>query len=225
MFRHLLTASFLLLLGATLAHGEETTRLFAGAPSRLVLEGSSNVAPWRCSGTTLEGAMQVAAPLARINSVIDRIEDGNIGVFMSNPAAGRFPQPSFQLRIPVTSLRCGNKQMEKDMYRALRAEDFPAIEFRFTNLAGAVNHDIDDGTYRTKINGVLNLAGSTRNIAVDVQAERLTPERFRLRARLPLRMTDFRINPPTALFGMIKAKDELYVNFDLVLQAGRTEVK
>ncbi|HET7435439.1 MAG TPA: YceI family protein [Thermoanaerobaculia bacterium] len=208
----------LVALMAPSARGEETTRLFAGAPSRLVLEGSSNLAPWHCSGTTLDGTMQVAAPLAQINSVIDRIEDGNIGVFMNNPAAGRFPQPTFQLKIPVTTLRCGNRQMEKDMYRALRADDFPSIEFRFTQLAGAIDHDIDAGLYRTRINGVLALAGATRNIAVAVEAQRLAPNRFRLRARLPLRMTDFRITPPTALFGMVKAKDDLYVSFDLVLQ-------
>jgi hypothetical protein len=43
-------------------------------------------------------------------------------------------------------------------------------------------------------------------------------DRFALHARLPLRMTDFRITPPTALFGMVKAKDDLVVQFDLILE-------
>lgn len=201
----------------------ETTRLVATAPSKLVLEGSSNVTGWRCSGTSLEARMDVAAPLHHINAVIDRVEDGDIGRWMSNPAAAKFPQPTFHLRIPVTTLRCGNARMERDMYRALRSDVHPAIEFRFHRLAGGVNHDIDKGTYTAKIVGSLSLAGSTREITVDVEARRLAPDRFALRAMLPLRMTDFRITPPTALFGAIKAHDDLRVRFDLVLAAPRQE--
>lgn len=214
--RHLL----LLLLAALPASATaESTRLVSGAPSKLVLQGSSNVAQWRCSGTTLDGAMEVAAPLQRINNIIDRIEDGKVALLTT--ATATFPQPTFQLTVPVHTLRCGNRQMERDMYRALRSGEHPTIEFRFSELVGGVNHDIDGGSYHAKIAGVLALAGTKRNVSVDVDAERIAPNRFRLRARLPLRMTDFRITPPTALFGMVKAKDDLTVQFDLYLQEKR----
>lgn len=198
----------------------ESTRLVSGAPSKLVLQGSSNVAPWRCSGTTLEGAMEVAAPLDRINYLIDRIEDGKVALLTA--ATAKFPQPTFQLTVPVHTLRCGNRQMERDMYEALRSGQHPTIEFRFSELVGGVNHDIDGGSYHATIAGVLSLAGAKRNVTIDVTAERIAPNRFRLRARLPLRMTDFRITPPTALFGMVKAKDDLTVQFDLYLQEKRS---
>jgi YceI-like domain len=212
-----------MLLAALLAApaiAEEHTILFASPASQLVLEGSSNVAPWRCKGTTLEGRMDVAAPLARINHLIDRIEDGNIVPLMANPATASFPQPAFRLRVPVTALRCGNAKMERDLFRALRGDEFPSIDFRFTELVGGVNHDIDAGRYHAKISGVLTLAGVSRTIRLDVEAQRIAPDTFRLRARLPMKMTDFRITPPTALFGAIKARDDLAVRFDLVLQAG-----
>jgi len=212
--RHLI---LILLAALPAAATAESTRLVSGAPSKLVLQGSSNVAPWRCSGTTLQGAMEVAAPLQRINSIIDRIEDGNVALLTA--ATAKFPQPTFQLTVPVHTLRCGNRQMERDMYRALRSEEHPTIEFRFSELVGGVNHDIDGGSYHAKIAGVLSLAGTKRNVSIDVDVERIAPNRFRLRARLPLRMTDFRITPPTALFGMVKAKDDLVVTFDLYLQS------
>ena len=200
------------------AGAAETTRLVPSAPSRLVLEGTSNVAPWRCSGATLEGNMEVAAPIQQINAVIDRIEDGNVGVWMSNPAGGRFPPPSFRLQIPVSTLRCGNGRMERDLQHALRAGRFPSIDFRFEKLVGGVTHDIDRGSYHATITGQLSLAGQTRRLTLDVQAERVAADRFRLRASLPLRMTDFAITPPTALFGAIQARDELLVRFDLLLR-------
>lgn len=214
--RHLI---LILLAAMPAAAGAESTRLVSGAPSKLVLQGSSNVAGWRCSGTALEGAMEVAATLQRINNIIDRIEDGRVALLTA--ATASFPQPTFQLTVPVRTLRCGNRQMERDMYRALRSEEHPTIEFRFGELVGGVNHDIDGGSYHATITGVLSLAGKKRNVSVSVEAERIAPNRFRLRAGLPLRMTDFNITPPTALFGMVKAKDELVVQFDLYLQEKR----
>ncbi|HEX6098766.1 MAG TPA: YceI family protein [Thermoanaerobaculia bacterium] len=192
--------------------------LVASAGSQLTLEGSSNVKDWRCNGTTLEARMNVAAPLSQINNIIDRIEDGDVARL--DPRAASFPPPAFRLRVPVQSLRCGNRQMERDMYRALRSGENPVIDFQFQELAGGVEHDIDGGSYRATITGTLSLAGATRSVRVPVEAVRVARDRFRLRARLPLRMTDFRIAPPTALFGMVKAKDDLVVTFDLYLQSG-----
>lgn len=208
--------SFLLLalLAAAPLFGDETTRLVPGAASQLVLEGSSNVAGWRCRGTTLDARVEVAAALTAINHAIDRIEDGDIARWKG------FPQPTFQLRIPVSTLRCGNRRMERDMYRALRSEAHPAIEFRFQELIGGVNHDIDGGSYHARVAGVLSLAGQTKKVAIDVEARRVSRDRFRLQATLPLRMTDFSITPPTALFGAVKARNELVVTFDLFLQPG-----
>lgn len=195
----------------------EVTQFVAGSASRLVLLGSSNVTDWRCSGATLDGRMEVAAPLAQINNVIDRIEDGDVARL--DPRAASFPQPKFRLRVPVDSLRCGNRRMERDMFEALRADAHPTIDFQFQGLVGGVEHDIDERRYRAVVSGVLTLAGARRTVKVPVEAERLSRDCFRLKARLPLRMTDFNITPPTALFGVVKAKNELVVDFELVLGA------
>jgi hypothetical protein len=197
-----------------------TTRLTVAPRSTLVLNGSSNVAKWRCTGTSLSGEAAVAAPLAKINEVMDRIEDGNIGPWMSNPAAGRFPAPTFAISIPIATLRCtGGKPMERDMTQTLKAAQFPSIDFRLDGIRAGIEHDIDQHLYRTSIGGHLALAGVTRELTVPVSAERLSRTSFRIRAELPVRMTDFAITPPTALFGMIKAKDALVARFDLVLEA------
>lgn len=197
-----------------------TTRLTVAPRSILVLNGTSNVAGWRCTGTTMSGEATIAAPLDQVNEVIDRVEDGNIGVWMANPAAGRFPAPAFHLTIPVDALRCtGGRPMERDLARTLRADRFPAIAFRLDGVRGGIEHDLDARLYRTSVAGQLALAGVTRELTVPVSAERLSRTTFRLRAELPVRMSDFAIAPPTALFGLVKANDALVVRFDLVLEA------
>lgn len=205
------------------AMGATSTRFQAARPSLVVLEGSSNLADWRCSSRVLEAVVEVGAPIEQINRVIDRIEDGNVGVWLDNPAEARFPQPSFHLRIPVSSLRCGNRMMERDLNEALKVSHHPAIEFRFTELRGGIRHDIDAGHYGATISGELYVAGVKRRVDLPVIAHRLSLDRFRVRAELPIRMTDFGITPPTVLFGMIKARDPLRVRFDLVLEVVSAE--
>lgn len=200
------------------AHAGETTRLSSGAASSVTLDGSSNVAGWRCRGTTIDARALIAASPAHVNEVIDRIEDGNIGVWTGHPSRGSFPPPEFELAIPVASFRCGNRVMERDMYQALRGDTHPAIRFSFRQLWEGVLHDLDTGLYHATIIGDLTLAGVTRSIRVTVSAQRLSRTRFRIRAVLPLRMTDFGITPPSALFGAIRARNELKVRFDLALE-------
>ena len=207
-----------ILLVASAADAAEATRLTAGAASAVVLEGSSNVTDWRCRGTSIDARVVVATSPDHINHVIDRIEDGNIGVWMSEPSRGSFPAPEFRLSIPVPSFRCGNRVMEGDMRRALKGETHPAVQFSFRELRGGIRHDLDTGLYHAAIVGDLTLAGVTRTIAVAVSAQRLSRTSFRIRAVLPLRMTDFDVIPPTALFGAIRARDSLTVHFDLTLE-------
>lgn len=202
---------------ASPVRGDGVTRFEPVAASALTMEGSSNVAAWRCAGTAFESRMEIGATLQQINAVIDRVEDGNIGALMANPSSARFPQPLFMLRIPVAAFRCGNRLMERDLVRALRGEHNPYVDFRFTGLRGGVDHDIDQRLYRVTVRGVLSLAGAARTIDVEVSAARLSPTRFRLRAVLPLRMSEFGITPPSALLGAIHARDALRVHFDLLL--------
>ena len=196
-----------------------TTHLSVAPHSSLLLNGSSNVASWRCTGTTLNASMAVAAPIEQINRVIDHIEDGQIGPWMLDPAAMRFPQPSFELTVPIDTLRCtGGRPMENDLRRALKTDQYPDIQFRFVQVRGGIEHDIDENNYHAVIEGQLSLAGTTRDIELTVEAKRVSRDLFRMHADLPLRMSDFGIAPPTAFFGMLRAADRLNVAFNLFLQ-------
>lgn len=218
MSRPILRLLTALLVAASANASDAVTHFTATAPTKIMLDGSSNVAPWQCRGTSVDVGMAVAAPIEKINAVIDHIEDGNIAVWMADPAGGRFPAPQFAMVVPIAAFRCGNAVMERDMRHALVADKFPSIEFRFTELRGAIEHDIDRNVYSATVMGELSMAGASKQIELRVVVERIGRDRFRIQAELPLRMTDFGVKPPTALFGMVKARDELTVRFDLVLQ-------
>ena len=108
--------------------------------------------------------------------------------------------------------------MERDLVAALNAIRFPAIRVHFRELRGGVEHDIDAHAYRMTVATDISLAGVTREVGTVITVERIARNSFRISAAVPLNMTDFGVNPPRALFGMIKAADLLTVHLTLLLE-------
>jgi polyisoprenoid-binding protein YceI len=98
----------------------------------------------------------------------------------------------------------------------LEAAAYPTIAFVGTAASGG---KLADNRYRALIEGRLALHGVTNLVRAEGQLL-LLEERVQLAGGLPLRMSDYRIRPVTALGGAIKLKDSLQVSFDL---AGRIE--
>lgn len=191
------------------------TQLTTLQPSHVVLEGSSNVTHWRCRSNTVEAALELEQPLAAVNAAID-----------AAAAETEIPQPSlrtprFHLRVPVAAIRCGNRLMEREMLRALRGREHPQIEYRFRGLAGSIRHEPGSGLYVARVDGDLTVAGVTRPVTLEVQGWRLSPTSFYLRTATPLRMLDFGVKPPTALFGLIRTRNDVRVYFDLRLAVAK----
>jgi polyisoprenoid-binding protein YceI len=184
-------AGVLLLAGATGA--ESQTRLDLTDESRLWIEGSSSVNTFTCVAGEVDGG----------------------GLFREVPDSALVEA---ELRVPVRRFDCGKDRMNKDMYAALKAKDYPEIHFRLEDVdleepaAGA-------GTYSLQVTGQLTIAGTERTFELPVEALQSADGTYRAAGRLPLLMSDFGIDPPTALLGLIKAHNEITVCFDLVATA------
>lgn len=119
-----------------------------------------------------------------------------------------------RLEIPVASFDCGNRQMNADLYRSLKATAHPVI--RYTLDAVTRLDTLPKDGFQLDVTGRLTLAGVTRSVTTTVIARRVARDRWTARSTLPLRMTDFGVDPPTALFGLIRAHDAFTVRFHLV---------
>lgn len=120
---------------------------------------------------------------------------------------GSKSQAHIEVRVP--DLDCGKRRMNRDLQEALRGDEFPLITF---DLQFAERVDSLD---TIQVVGTLSLAGVSRDINVVLQAERRSDGSVRGWGKKHLRMTDFDVDPPTALFGMVKAHDEIEIVFDL----------
>ncbi len=76
---------------------------------------------------------------------------------------------------------------------------------------------IADGWYRVQVTGELRLHGAKNPQPIDAQL-RFSEGEANLSGRFTLFQSRFRIKPVTALAGMIKLKDELTIEYDIVFK-------
>jgi hypothetical protein len=126
------------------------------------------------------------------------------------------------LHLRTTSLDCGNKLMNRDMYETLQANTHPNISIELKKAVFPAGVTIDDCSEWVELDAetVITIAGVAKKVPLKVKARSLAAGRFQFRSAQVLKMTDFGIQPPTAMMGAVKVRDEIQIHFDLIVQAG-----
>lgn len=122
------------------------------------------------------------------------------------------------LRLTVTANMIKSQKstiMDRLMYEALKVNEHPTITYE---MIEAVPSEDDESILRTT--GELTLAGVTNEIEMDVQAERLDDGSIRYTGNAPLKLTDYGMRPPTAMFGALRTGDDVTVHFDVIFSSG-----
>jgi polyisoprenoid-binding protein YceI len=117
----------------------------------------------------------------------------------------------FEIAIPAATLTSDKEGLDKNMHKALKVKEHADITFRLLRLeprAGAV------GALRGV--GVLTVAGVPREVALDITTAR-TDAGLAVRGQIALLMTDFGIEPPKAMLGMLKTDPKVTITFETVL--------
>lgn len=117
----------------------------------------------------------------------------------------------------VRCLSCGVGPMDEDMYKALKASEYPDIHYALHSFRFIRDSTGSDSSFYVRTKGRLTVAGKTNELIMTVKVTRLPGGEFILEGSKPLSMHDYAITPPTALWGLIKAHDRLTVHFRLVI--------
>jgi polyisoprenoid-binding protein YceI len=119
-----------------------------------------------------------------------------------------------EVKVPVESIKSKEgKIMDNKTYNAFKYEQNPFIIYSFSMAqAKTVNNAVTIET-----TGNLTMAGVTKPIPLSAKGNVLPNGDLQLAISRKLKMTDFKMVPPTAMMGAIKVGDEVTVNFDLVL--------
>jgi polyisoprenoid-binding protein YceI len=123
-----------------------------------------------------------------------------------------------RLRLRTANLDCGNKGMNRDLRSTLQAEQHPEIRLDLQQIrfAGSgIRESVGTAWTTVTATTLLSLAGETRRAEIEFRARAVGHEVYELVGAHNIRMTDFGIEPPTALLGLVKVEDHFRIHFKL----------
>jgi polyisoprenoid-binding protein YceI len=188
------------LAATSAAYAQETVRIPVSPDSKLWIDGTSNLHGWSCKAEKFEATIALdptagAQLAAALPKALKRVE----------------------VKVPVKSLKCGHGGMDDNLYKALNADQTPEVTYILGTFEAAPGETKDAFTLETQ--GTLTISGKQNKIAMDVVATRLADGTLKATGMVPIKMTDYGIKPPTAIFGRLKTGDEVKVNFELTIGA------
>lgn len=163
------------------------------AGSRLSIQGSTNVNKFTCKFDYNYGS--------------DTLQ------YLRNHRTGKLSFSNNKMIIPVRSFDCGAKQISNDFRKTLKSEAYPQLTIAFRSLENPFNQN------DCFIDGVVDitLAGVTTTYTMRYLVN-LDKNTIKLKGTRPVNFSDFGLEAPTKLQGLIKVDEVLNVEFNLVLK-------
>lgn len=115
-----------------------------------------------------------------------------------------------EVKFKAEALESGKRGMDKNAYKALKTEDFPWIEFKLSAFEAKQ-------AGKGLVKGDLTIAGFTKPVTFEVETVQGTGT-ITVSGTSAFKLTDFKIDPPTALMGTIKTGDDVTVEFNLTFK-------
>ena len=183
-------------LSATAMARAEKTPLAINT-ARVTIDGNSNLHPYTASST--------AVRLTRV-----QISDGAAGPDFWGNLVKPGALQAFEIAIPVLKLSSPKEGLDKNMHKALKAQEHPEITFRLLRLEPGTS----DGAFRGI--GMLRVAGVEKEVALAITMQTKNGA-MTVKGEIELMMPEFGIAPPKAMLGMLKTDPKVKVTFETVL--------
>lgn len=160
--------------------------------SKVEIHGDSNVHKWEENAEEMTG------------SITASLDNGNLQNITS-----------FELKIPVEGIESGKGAMNDKTYKALKAKNHKNITMTLNNVDEIKS--IGNGQYNVTATGSLTIAGTQKSITFTAKAT-ATSGSIKIQGELPIKMSEYNVEPPTAMMGAVKCYDDVNVKYELVLQ-------
>lgn len=170
-------------------------RFFIEESSRLYIKGTTNVNSFTCDCQD------------RWQAQVVELDDNGIKAAFRNT----------DLQITTRKLDCHNGKIDQDLQKALKAQVFPFIKIELLETTydpKAVKGKMTDwSVVKAKVR--ITIAGVSKIQTLEGKAKKPAPNRISLTGEKSLKMSEFGIAPPEAMFGLIKVNDGISIHFDL----------
>jgi len=183
---------------AAASGSQSASSFYLGLDSRLWIEGTSTVRDFTCEAGVVAATLRAGSG------------DDPLSLEGLNRAVGEA-----RVQIPGGQLDCDNDTMNDHMWEALEVEEHPDVRFGFDDYR-VVEQSGDSATL--ELPGQLTMAGVTRPHTVTASATPREDGSLRVAGSTAFPMTEWEVEPPSLMFGLMKVGDEVEVHFDLVVR-------
>ncbi len=194
----LLSISLLFLIGFS-SQSNEKVNLVLADESELIIKGGSTLHSWDSEATEFSILFQVGEEWL---TDIEKWSGERVD--------------TLQVIVPVEKLESGRSRMNRDMRKALNADDHPEIKFIWDEIV--VGEGSNENGKVLNVKGSLSIAGETRSVEFETLGELFDENRIKVEGSYNLNMRDYNVDPPTAFFGTLKADERVAIEFNLVLE-------
>lgn len=118
---------------------------------------------------------------------------------------------SLKFELDPTTIKSEYTMMDNNTYKALKTKTHKNISFVL--VSGTVSQT-DATSYLVKVIGNLTIAGKTQKIDLAATAKYNAADKsFTVNGSKKLKMTDYGVDPPTAMLGTIKTGNDITISF------------
>jgi hypothetical protein len=193
IFLSLLLASILTSFIAPLEN-KVTHRLIVHPSSTATINGKTSVNKYQCAIGQYSGSDTLVITGAKGNGVV--FEKGLV-------------------LLKATEFECDMKVITKDFVEMIQAEKYPYIKIEFTSFGRAPKFE----TAEEKFKGNLKITLGDVSVPCEVKCNIVKGEKnlFHLRGKRQFKFSDFNLQPPSKMMGLVKVNEDIEVSFHLVL--------
>ncbi len=180
---------------------QQSSRLQLLPGSTLTIEGTSTLHGFTCKTDKMEAYIDVD-PAFRIKQLTE----------VAHPIV------KTRVVIPVTSLKCGEGKMDKNMYETLKADENPTITYVLSTYS-LVPGSTTEVAFGANTEGLLTIVGKDKTISMPIKATKAADGTATATGKYALKMTDFGIKPPRFMFGALRVGNDVTVTFNIKASA------
>lgn len=123
------------------------------------------------------------------------------------------------LDFAVRGFQCGIPGMSADLCKLLRAERYPQIELEIINIRIHENRSTMNEV-KVETTALLKLAGQEKKLTIsNSQVHNLPDSAMLLLGSFAVKLTDFGLEPPVKMLGMVKVEDQIRIDYRVLIEA------
>lgn len=125
---------------------------------------------------------------------------------------------SMIVNIPVKSIRSKEKLMDTKTYEAFNADKNPNITFKLIEVSAL---EMDGENINVVLTGNITMAGFTKKITIKSSGKKVKQGAYQFKGSIALKMTDFKMTPPTAMMGLMRVGDAVTIKYDALFEGAQ----